>query len=368
MSDGFPQLTRFHSNHGANIKLDDDKTVAFRKASFADAVTICERPLRPTELFLVEIEKTEPGWTGHMRLGLTQINPANPDLGELPPYSLPDMINMGNSWICAITKSHNRVQPDAEGELEEDVGDDGINNETRGHHDRGEVRPEGQDEVMQTAPVENNHHHYRQQETLNIDRPLIPDGRAPTHHPSTPTIDGGAGGGACRPRDSSRCQGRTLTNGRGLGGVGGGSRGLESLVMGNHVRTSRGLVPCSALQPTSFTFDKTTGTIVTVNRNNILPTDEGSRIGIIYLPRGDLAEMHYIINGEDQGAFTKKLPYKEASLYPVVDVYGTTKQVRIVQLYDVHSLKSTCRDTILTHIVQHGSSPGNERRQHVNNR
>lgn len=44
--------------------------------------------------------------------------------------------------------------------------------------------------------------------------------------------------------------------------------------------------------------------------------------------------MHYIINGEDQGAFTKKLPYKEASLYPVVDVYGTTKQVRIVQLYD----------------------------------
>lgn len=69
--------------------------VLYRKASFADAVTICERPLRPTELFLVEIEKTEPGWTGHMRLGLTQINPASPDLGELPPYSLPDMINMG---------------------------------------------------------------------------------------------------------------------------------------------------------------------------------------------------------------------------------------------------------------------------------
>lgn len=43
--------------------------------------------------------------------------------------------------------------------------------------------------------------------------------------------------------------------------------------------------------------------------------------------------MHYIINGEDQGAFTKKLPYKEAPLYAVVDVYGTTKQVRIVQLY-----------------------------------
>ena len=43
--------------------------------------------------------------------------------------------------------------------------------------------------------------------------------------------------------------------------------------------------------------------------------------------------MHYIINGEDQGAFTKKLPFEQAPLYAVVDVYGTTKQVRIVQLY-----------------------------------
>ena len=42
--------------------------------------------------------------------------------------------------------------------------------------------------------------------------------------------------------------------------------------------------------------------------------------------------MHYIINGEDQGAFTRKLPYKEGPLYAVVDVYGTTKQVRIIQL------------------------------------
>lgn len=43
--------------------------------------------------------------------------------------------------------------------------------------------------------------------------------------------------------------------------------------------------------------------------------------------------MHYIINGEDQGAFTRKLPYKDAPLFAVVDVYGATKQVRIIQLY-----------------------------------
>ncbi|MPC11836.1 Neuralized-like protein 2 [Portunus trituberculatus] len=169
MPNGFQTMT-FHPNHGANVMLYDDNTVAYRKASFANAVTISERPLLPGEIFLVEIEKTEPGWTGHMRLGLTQLNPASPDLLKLPPYSLPDMTNMGES----------------------------------------------------------------------------------------------------------------------LGNL------------------------------------------------------------------GNLAEMHYIINGEDQGAFTKKLPFEQAPLYAVVDVYGTTKQVRIVQLYGVTSLKSACRDTIVKHIAQHG--------------
>lgn len=78
-----------------NIKVQWYTFCFNRKASFANAVTITERPLLPGEIFLVEIEKTEPGWTGHMRLGLTQLDPANPDLPELPPYSLPDMTNMG---------------------------------------------------------------------------------------------------------------------------------------------------------------------------------------------------------------------------------------------------------------------------------
>ena len=59
----------------------------YRKSSFADAVTISERPLLPGEIFLVEIEETEPGWTGHMRLGLTQLTPTS----SLPPYSMPDL-------------------------------------------------------------------------------------------------------------------------------------------------------------------------------------------------------------------------------------------------------------------------------------
>lgn len=83
-----------------------------------------------------------------------------------------------------------------------------------------------------------------------------------------------------------------------------------------------------------------------------------------------LAEMHFIINGEDQGACTRDIPYNTRPLHAVVDVYGTTKEVKIVQLYggkqkaftilhdiyvkftlfSVTSLQSACREAILQHL------------------
>ncbi|XP_076238733.1 neuralized-like protein 2 isoform X2 [Calliopsis andreniformis] len=233
-------VTRFHPTHGENIVLREDSTVAYRTASFANSLAFSEKPLQPGEIFLVEIEKTERGWSGHMRLGLTLIDPASVN-NSLPQYAMPNLVKRGRTWIFAITKS-------------------------------------------------------------------------PTIWDSLEVV-AGTGYGEGIP-----------------------SREKKLITDGVNVQTSRGVIPFNALKPNTIDSSQ-----------NILPTDAGSRIGIMYVPQAgsDKAEMHFIINGEDQGVCGKDIPYKAGPLRAVVDVYGTTKQVRIVQLYGVPTLQSACRDAIL---------------------
>ena len=229
-------VRKFHPYHGENIKLLDENTVAHRENSFAHAISFSEKPLCPMEIFLIEIEKNERGWSGHLRIGLTQHNPS--EKFELPQYALPDLANMGKSWIFAVTKSHNRVYEDS--------------------------------------------------------------------------IDDGAQ-----------------------------SSGYQSILGdADYVYTAKGGFKRSVLKPLNqINATETDGmssdssSSETSSDTSILPTDVGSRIGIVYVIKDDQAEMHFIINGEDQGPCVKCIPYHEGPLYAVVDVYGTTKRVRIIQLY-----------------------------------
>ncbi|KAJ6655549.1 hypothetical protein lerEdw1_005020 [Lerista edwardsae] len=88
-------------------------------------------------------------------------------------------------------------------------------------------------------------------------------------------------------------------------------------------------------------------------RANVLPaTARRSRIGVLYTLQPDgTANMHIVINGADMGPSARGLP-ASCPLYAVVDVFASTKQVRIIQVdYGCPSLQTLCRLTIQKHIV-----------------
>uniref|UniRef100_A0A672GQK7 Neuralized E3 ubiquitin protein ligase 2 n=1 Tax=Salarias fasciatus TaxID=181472 RepID=A0A672GQK7_SALFA len=113
------QFLEFHPIHGANVRLDRSGTQATRVESFANGVCFSKAPLKPGEIFLVEIEDKELGWCGHLRVGLTSRDPRS--LEVVPEYSIPDLTDSGDSWIFAITRNHNKV-------IERDGGGPGENN------------------------------------------------------------------------------------------------------------------------------------------------------------------------------------------------------------------------------------------------
>ncbi|XP_068162069.1 neuralized-like protein 2 [Antennarius striatus] len=102
------QFMEFHPIHGANVRLDHSGTQATRVESFANGVCFSKHPLKPGEIFLIEIVDKELGWCGHLRVGLTARDPRG--LEVVPEYSIPDLTDLGNSWVFAITRNHNKVE------------------------------------------------------------------------------------------------------------------------------------------------------------------------------------------------------------------------------------------------------------------
>ncbi|KAM8947118.1 neuralized-like protein 2 [Pelodytes ibericus] len=236
----------FHNIHGTNVRIDPSGTEATRVESFANGICFSREPLEPGQVFLVEIEEKEVGWCGHLRVGLMARDPTSLDM--VPEYSLPDLVNMGDTWVFAITRNHNRV-------LQED-GD-------------------------------------------NIS-----------------------------PGDAS------------------GPLSDPYLKVGEFKIPRDKLVARSRPGRFSHILDE-------LYKSNVLPpTARRSRIGVLYAPQSDgTRHMHIIINGEDMGPSARGIPGKQP-LYAVVDVFASTKSVRVIQLeYGFPSLQTLCRLIIQKHMV-----------------
>lgn len=143
------QFMEFHPIHGTNVELDPTGTRATRVESFANGICFSKHPLSPGEIFLVEIEDKELGWCGHLRVGLTAHDPRA--LETVPEYSLPDLVDLGKSWVFAITRNHNRVVEEVPQVAAEDAGD------LAGGHRLGRGEPEEEEppsrpQVFFTSP------------------------------------------------------------------------------------------------------------------------------------------------------------------------------------------------------------------------
>ncbi|KAM6319094.1 neuralized-like protein 2 [Podargus strigoides] len=233
---------RFHCVHGTNVRLDPSRTRATRVESFANGLCFSQEPLAPGQVFLVEIEEKERGWCGHLRMGLTALDPQR--LEVVPEYSLPDLVNMGDTWVFAITRSHNRV--------------------------------------------------------------VVDGGEAPAWNP---------------PGDPFlRIEGLRIPR--------------DTLV--------------GRSQPSRYSH-----ILDNLYKTNVLPaTARRSRIGVLYALQPDgTADMHILINGEDMGPSARHLPAARP-LYAVVDVFASTKSVRVIPVeYGLPSLQTLCRLVIQKHIV-----------------
>ena len=245
-------VIRFHPYHGENMRLADDNMVAYRETSFSHAISFSEKPLHPMEIFLIEIEKNERGWSGHLRIGLTQQDP-NKSF-PLPQYALPDLANMGKSWIYAVTKSHKMISDESVDDIEEPKP------------------PLGAASILGNGEYVSTYNGSIKRSALRPVPPIFRESRESYGKPHRPS----------------------------------------------------GLLQNDSDEDSDSNSE---------TRASILPTDEGSRIGIVYVIKNGKAEMHFIINGEDQGPCTRNIPYDGSPLYAVVDVYGKTKQVRLIQLY-----------------------------------
>ncbi|XP_014768780.1 protein neuralized isoform X2 [Octopus bimaculoides] len=92
----------FHKVHGQNVVLNYDRTRASRGDSFCKGICFSNRPVAINERVYIRFVETCASWSGVLRFGFTNIDPATFSNAELPRYACPDLTSMSGNWAKAL--------------------------------------------------------------------------------------------------------------------------------------------------------------------------------------------------------------------------------------------------------------------------
>ncbi|MFH4977427.1 hypothetical protein AB6A40_004136 [Gnathostoma spinigerum] len=113
-----PQLT-FHSVHGENIQLLRGGRVAKRKDSFCKGLAFSNRPIQIDENVFIRFAEVMSCWSGVLRFGVTNVDPATHNESDLPNnillssdnfsrFACPDLTSKAGYWAKALPERYSQ--------------------------------------------------------------------------------------------------------------------------------------------------------------------------------------------------------------------------------------------------------------------
>ncbi|XP_052001137.1 neuralized E3 ubiquitin protein ligase 1Ab [Xyrauchen texanus] len=93
----------FHANtKGSQILMDKTKRSVRRIASFCNAITFTNRPIKIYEQVRLKITKRQGCWSGALRVGFTTVDPSDLSSAWLPRFACPDLVCERGFWARAL--------------------------------------------------------------------------------------------------------------------------------------------------------------------------------------------------------------------------------------------------------------------------
>uniref|UniRef100_A0A915DGV9 NHR domain-containing protein n=1 Tax=Ditylenchus dipsaci TaxID=166011 RepID=A0A915DGV9_9BILA len=96
-------LLKFHSVHGTNVALLNDGRIARRKDSFCKGLVFSNRPIGIDEIVCIRLFDVGTNWSGVLRFGVTNVDPASFRNIELPKFACPDLTSKAG-WAKATER------------------------------------------------------------------------------------------------------------------------------------------------------------------------------------------------------------------------------------------------------------------------